>query len=112
MYKRTLDAVVLVSSDSDFTRLAQRLREEGLVVYGFGSAKAVEEFRNACNRFIYVENLLETEPEGTKDEAGAATGIARQSGWQAHCLTQNVTFDGSVASSRMLPKPIVLGGGG
>ncbi len=70
MYKRTLDGVVLVSSDSDFTRLAQRLREEGLEVYGFGERKAVEAFRNACNRFIYVENLQEAEPEERK--AGAA----------------------------------------
>ena len=66
MYKRTLDGVVLVSSDSDFTRLAQRLREEGLEVYGFGERKAVEAFRNACNRFIYVENLLDAEPEEKK----------------------------------------------
>jgi len=64
MFKRTLDGFCLVSSDSDFTRLAQRLREEGMVVYGFGEQKTPEAFRNACNRFIYVENLL---------EAGAAT---------------------------------------
>jgi hypothetical protein len=63
MHKGTLDGVVLVSSDSDFTRLAQRLREEGLEVYGFGERKAVEAFRNACNRFIYVENIVEAEPE-------------------------------------------------
>ena len=63
MHKNTLDGIVLVSSDSDFTRLAQRLREEGLVVYGFGERKAVEAFRNACSRFIYVENLLEGEPD-------------------------------------------------
>ena len=77
MYKRTLDGVVLVSSDSDFTRLAQRLREEGLEVYGFGERKAVEAFRNACNRFIYVENLLEAEPEEKKDGA-APTRTAAQ----------------------------------
>ncbi len=63
MFKRPLHGVVPVSSDSDFTRLAQRLREEGLEVYGFGERKAVEAFRNACSRFIYVENLLEAEPE-------------------------------------------------
>ncbi|MEL6575674.1 MAG: NYN domain-containing protein [Pseudomonadota bacterium] len=57
LYKRTLDGVCLVSSDSDFTRLAQRLREEGLVVIGIGEKKAPEAFRNACNRFIFVENL-------------------------------------------------------
>ena len=72
MYKRTLDGVLLVSSDSDFTRLAQRLREEGLDVYGFGERKAVEAFRNACNRFIYVENL--TEPDAEKGGGEAAAG--------------------------------------
>ena len=71
IYKRTLDGVVLVSSDSDFTRLAQRLREEGLEVYGFGERKAVEAFRNACNRFIYVENLTEPDAEKGSDEQGA-----------------------------------------
>ena len=71
MYKRTLDGVVLVSSDSDFTRLAQRLREEGLEVYGFGERKAVEAFRNACNRFIYVENLTESDAERGGSEAAA-----------------------------------------
>ena len=71
MHKRTLDGVVLVSSDSDFTRLAQRLREEGLVVYGFGERKAVEAVRNACNRVIYVENLLEADPEAAEGGPGA-----------------------------------------
>jgi hypothetical protein len=58
MHKGKLDGFCLISSDSDFTRLAQRLREDGLVVYGFGERKSPEAFRSACNRFIYVENLL------------------------------------------------------
>ena len=78
MYKRTLDGVVLVSSDSDFTRLAQRLREEGLEVYGFGERKAVEAFRNACNRFIYVENLLDADPEEKKGGATPARAAAQK----------------------------------
>jgi len=57
MHKGKLDGFCLISSDSDFTRLAQRLREDGLKVYGFGERKTPEAFRNACNRFIYVENL-------------------------------------------------------
>ncbi|MEO0386341.1 MAG: NYN domain-containing protein [Pseudomonadota bacterium] len=48
---------VLVSSDSDFTRLAQRIREQGCDVYGIGQQKTPEAFRMACKRFIYVENL-------------------------------------------------------
>ena len=51
MHKGKLDGFCLVSSDSDFTRLAQRLREDGLVVYGFGERKTPEAFRNACNQF-------------------------------------------------------------
>ena len=50
MHKGKLDGFCLVSSDSDFTRLAQRLREDGLVVYGFGERKTPEAFRSACNR--------------------------------------------------------------
>lgn len=51
------DGFVLVSSDSDFTRLASRVREQGIDVYGMGEQKTPEAFRKACKRFIYVENL-------------------------------------------------------
>jgi len=53
-----LDGFCLVSSDSDFTRLAARIREEGLDVYGFGQQKTPESFRQACRRFIFTENLV------------------------------------------------------
>lgn len=52
------DAFCLVSSDSDFTRLAARIREQGVDVYGFGEAKTPDSFRQACKRFIYTENLV------------------------------------------------------
>lgn len=52
------DAFCLVSSDSDFTRLASRIREQGVEVYGFGERKTPESFRNACKRFTYTENLV------------------------------------------------------
>ena len=61
------DGFVLVSSDSDFTRLASRIREEGLNVIGIGERKAPEALRNVCNRFILIENLIE-EP-ATADES-------------------------------------------
>ncbi|SEN31702.1 OST-HTH/LOTUS domain-containing protein [Loktanella fryxellensis] len=48
---------VLVSSDSDFTSLASRIREQGLDVYGIGQKKTPDAFRRACKRFIFVENL-------------------------------------------------------
>uniref|UniRef100_UPI0035CB4222 NYN domain-containing protein n=1 Tax=uncultured Sphingomonas sp. TaxID=158754 RepID=UPI0035CB4222 len=48
----------LVSSDSDFTRLAARIREQGLDVFGFGEGKTPKSFRQACKRFVLTENLL------------------------------------------------------
>jgi uncharacterized LabA/DUF88 family protein len=58
LYTGRLDGFCLVSSDSDFTRLASRLREQGAYVYGFGAQKTPESFRQACQRFIYTENLV------------------------------------------------------
>lgn len=60
LHSRRFEGFCLVSSDSDFTRLATRIREDGLVVYGFGEKKAPKAFVNACDRYIYVENLLDT----------------------------------------------------
>jgi len=57
MYTGRFDGFCLVSSDSDFTRLAQRLREEGLTVYGFGERKTPDAFVQACDKFVYTEVL-------------------------------------------------------
>lgn len=62
------DGFCLVSSDSDFTRLASRLREQGADVYGFGMQKTPESFRQACRRFIYTENLLPDAEVATLEE--------------------------------------------
>ena len=58
LHSGRFDGFCLVSSDSDFTRLAARIREQGVDVYGFGEQKTPESFRQACRRFIYTENLL------------------------------------------------------
>lgn len=57
LHSGRFDGFCLVSSDSDFTRLASRIREQGLHVYGFGKQQTPESLRKACHRFIYVENL-------------------------------------------------------
>lgn len=57
LHSGRFDGFCLVSSDADFTRLASRIREEGVDVYGFGERKTPESFRQACTRFIYTENL-------------------------------------------------------
>ncbi|WP_242913000.1 MULTISPECIES: NYN domain-containing protein [Brevundimonas] len=74
MHSGRFDGFCLVSSDSDFTRLAARIREQGYPVYGFGEQKTPESFRQACTRFIYLENLMEplegaeTEPAPSADK--------------------------------------------
>lgn len=60
------DGFVIVSSDSDFTSLANRLREDGLMVIGIGEKKTPEPLRNVCNRFIFIENLVADEGEAKK----------------------------------------------
>lgn len=80
LHSRRFEGFCLVSSDSDFTRLATRIREDGLVVYGFGEQKAPKAFVSACDRYIYVENLLAaarpstaaTEPPAEQPESESA----------------------------------------
>jgi len=61
LHENHLDGFCIVSSDSDFTRLATRIREAGLVVYGFGEEKTPESFTSACDKFIFTENLRKRE---------------------------------------------------
>ena len=69
LYSDRFDAFCLVSSDSDFTRLAARIRESGLTVYGFGERKTPKPFVAACDKFIYIENLA-------YDQGSAAPTVA------------------------------------
>jgi len=90
LHSGRFDGFCLVSSDSDFTRLASRIREQGVDVYGFGEQKTPESFRQACRRFIYTENLLpgavtseaQSEPDGAPSKAlkkpSAATPLLRK----------------------------------
>ncbi|MGD9040180.1 MAG: NYN domain-containing protein [Desulfobacteraceae bacterium] len=63
LYTNKFDGFCIVSSDSDFTKLASRIRESGLVVYGFGEKKTPEPFVSACDKFIYTEVLLSKEDD-------------------------------------------------
>ena len=64
LHSGRFDGFCLVSSDSDFTRLAARIREQGIDVYGIGQQKTPEAFRQACTRFIFTENFV-AEERGT-----------------------------------------------
>jgi hypothetical protein len=68
------DGFVLVSSDSDFTALANRIREQGLDVIGIGEGKTPESLRNVCSRFVMIENITD---EPAETPRGATGGTAR-----------------------------------
>ncbi len=69
LYSGRFDGFCIVSSDSDFTRLAARLRESGSTVYGFGERKTPKPFVAACDKFIYIENLRFADDPAADTEA-------------------------------------------
>jgi uncharacterized LabA/DUF88 family protein len=77
LYTAPLDGFCIVSSDSDFTRLASRIRESGKVAYGFGEKKTPEPFIKSCDRFIYTEILIQTD-EAQKTIVKVPTNKLRQ----------------------------------
>jgi len=75
LYSGRVNGFCLVSSDSDFTRLATRLREAGMTVFGIGEKKTPEPFIAACDKFIYIEilkNLAEAAEAGQPEAKGKA----------------------------------------
>src|SRR5690606_33562068 len=82
LYTAPLDGFCIVSSDSDFTRLAIRFRESGKLVYGFGEEKTPESLQAACNEFKYFEILSQNkqlEGEGNQAAQGEETAEKSQS---------------------------------
>ena len=69
LYSEKLDGFCIVSSDSDFTRLAARLRESGRIVYGFGEKKTPRAFVSVCDKFIYTEILNDAHEEPEDEES-------------------------------------------
>lgn len=72
LYSKKFDAFALISSDSDFTKLASRLREDEIYVFGFGEHKTPTSFRNACDDFLLTENLAIEEVEETPAKSSSA----------------------------------------
>ncbi|MGA9572397.1 MAG: NYN domain-containing protein, partial [Lysobacterales bacterium] len=77
LYTGKFDGFCLVSSDSDFTRLASRIRESGLLVYGFGEQKTPSAFTSACDKFIYTE-VLHAKTDESKAIARKTTAELKQ----------------------------------
>jgi uncharacterized LabA/DUF88 family protein len=77
LYSEKLDGFCIVSSDSDFTRLAARLRESGRTVYGFGEKKTPRAVVSVCDKFIYTEILRDAQEETDEEEGKPASRIRR-----------------------------------
>jgi uncharacterized LabA/DUF88 family protein len=79
LYTGKFDGFCIVSSDSDFTRLASRIRESGLTVYGIGERRTPKPFVQACDRFIYTDILGKPEPAAAEQKAEAASPAQKAS---------------------------------
>ena len=77
LYSGTVDAFCLVSSDSDYTRLATRIREKGFFVMGIGQKKTPRAFVNACDVFVYTENLVPKKVEKKRATRKKGTSTAK-----------------------------------
>ncbi|MGE4275629.1 MAG: NYN domain-containing protein [Lawsonibacter sp.] len=80
LYSGNCDGFVLVSSDSDFTRLAIRLREAGMKVYGMGEKKTPKPFIVACDKFVYIEVIRAAAEQAAQQEKEAAQKTKKDSG--------------------------------
>ncbi|AZO05599.1 NYN domain-containing protein [Mesorhizobium sp. M2A.F.Ca.ET.043.02.1.1] len=103
LHSGRFDGFCLVSSDSDFTRLAARIREHGMDVFGFGEQKTPESFRQACRRFIYTENLLS---DTATHDASAKTkkpleGLTHASRILKRIMAENESDDGWVSLGQL-----------
>ncbi len=80
LYTGNLDGFCLVTSDSDFTKLASRLRESGRTVYGFGESRTPQSLVAACDKFVYLDVLRRPDkPKEPSEENAPATAPARRS---------------------------------
>ena len=75
LYTGKVDGFCIVSSDSDFTRLATRLREAGMKVIGIGQKKTLNPFITACDKFIYIEILKKDKPVSSEANKGPAANV-------------------------------------
>lgn len=94
LYGGNVDGFCLVSSDSDFTRLATRLREAGKVVYGFGERKTPDAFIAACDKFIFTEVLRAPAAEAAAQAPVQVQDVPALQGLLAHAIRESMRDTG------------------
>ncbi|AXI99683.1 OST-HTH/LOTUS domain-containing protein [Cyclonatronum proteinivorum] len=96
LYSGKVDGFCIVSSDSDFTRLATRLREAGMRVIGMGEKKTPKPFITACDRFLFIEVLADSSDQDDDDDSGSSDSSAAQKSGSSS--TENDTSQKSKSS--------------
>jgi len=107
LYAGKTDGFVLVSSDSDFTRLAIRLREAGQRVIGIGERKTPSAFIAACDKFTYIEVIFERFAEAQSDDHGHGLEIETHSGQQLQHLHRNKPQSAPKQNGEKVPKSVI-----
>lgn len=117
MHTGRFDGFCLVSSDSDFTSLATRIREEGLIVYGFGEEKTPAAFRNACHKFTLTEllrkedheTIVETEKHKPEPEIPPhlAVVVKKATHDEKAPLVKEVKVEEPKTNSKRVPLPLI-----
>jgi hypothetical protein len=105
LYTRRFGGFCLVSSDSDFTGLALRIREEGLTVLGFGEQKTPEAFRNACHKFIFTEVLRPVAAQRTSTHISPVPATQTQ---QTDSLVAEASVTSPKVSTPAFPRRFIL----
>ena len=90
LYSNKVNGFCLVSSDSDFTRLATRLREAGMQVIGIGEKKTPNPFIVACDRFIYIEILKSQSEEKTENRSAVDSNIDQITKKEIHLISTSI----------------------
>jgi len=105
LYTGNVDGFCIVSSDGDFTRLASRLRESGMMVVGMGEEKTPRSFRAACSKFTVLENLIDADEEEMQTEAVEGKGGKTK---KASVKSENVRKESTVISKEVIEN-VILG---
>ncbi|NME72686.1 NYN domain-containing protein [Flammeovirga aprica] len=90
LYSEKVEGFCLVSSDSDFTRLATRLREAGMLVIGIGEKKTPNPFIVACDKFIYIEILRKQSEDKTDTKESAKPSVDRITNKEIHLISSSI----------------------
>ncbi|MBN2206270.1 MAG: NYN domain-containing protein [Candidatus Aminicenantes bacterium] len=105
LHGHLVDGFCLVSSDSDYTRLATRIREMGFFVMGIGKEKTPRAFVNACNLFIYTENLVPKKPPREHERSSRRSGR----GGRTERAEGGEPAEGGERAARLDPVPLLRG---